>query len=230
MSIAYDDAGPRASAMIESLRAFGYDLPTALADLVDNSITAGAGRIWLNFYWDGANSCVVLRDDGQGMSEDELVVAMRPGSRSPLEERAPDDLGRFGLGLKTASFSQCRLLTVRSQRAGSTVATRCWDLDYVIGCDAWRLLRAAPDGAEEHLEAIKLTDSGTVVLWQRLDRIVGEESSDDTTAQNHFYAALDAVKCHLAMTFHDYLRGRGAVQIFINGHQLEGWNPFLPDH
>lgn len=226
----YDDAGPRASAMIESLRAFGYDLPTALADLVDNSITAGAGRIWLNFHWDGANSSVTLRDDGQGMSEEELVAAMRPGSRSPLEERVPTDLGRFGLGLKTASFSQCRLLTVRSQCAGSTAATRCWDLDYVIGCDAWRLLRAAPDGTEEHLEALRLTDSGTIVLWQRLDRLVGDEGVDDAIAQNHFYAALDDVKSHLAMTFHDYLRGRGAVQIFINGHRLEGWNPFLPDH
>jgi hypothetical protein len=226
----YDEAGPRAAAMIEALRAFGYDLPTALADLVDNSITAGASRIWLNFHWDGANSCIILRDDGQGMSEAELVDAMRPGNRSPLENRSPDDLGRFGLGLKTASFSQCRLLTVRSRHAGSTPATRCWDLDYVAQCDDWRLLRAAPNGAEKHLEALDLTDAGTIVLWQRLDRIVGDESAEDAVAQDRFYIALDEVKRHLAMTFHDYLRGRGALQIFVNGHALAGWNPFLSDH
>ena len=226
----YDEAGPRAGAMIESLRAFGYDLPTALADLVDNSITARATRIWLNFQWDGANSCIVLRDDGQGMSEAELIETMRPGSRSPLEKRTADDLGRFGLGLKTASFSQCRLLTVRSQRVENSAATRCWDLDCVAKYDAWRLLRSAPPGAEAWLEAVELTETGTVVLWQRLDRIVGEGSADDEVARNHFYAAADEVKRHLAMTFHDYLRGRGAVQIFINGHVLEGWNPFLTDH
>lgn len=230
MSIAYDNAVPRASAMIESLRAFGYDLPTALADLVDNSINAGASRVWLNFHWDGANSCIALRDDGRGMSEEELVTAMRPGSRSPLEERPLEDLGRFGLGLKTASFSQCRLLTVRSHHAGSTPATRCWDLDYVSQCDDWRLLHDAPDGAQEHLDALDLTETGTVVLWQRLDRVVGSESAEDAAAQNRFYGALEEVKHHLAMTFHYYLRGRGALQIFVNGHALAGWNPFLSEH
>ena len=225
----YDEAAPRAAAMIESLRAFGYDLPTALADLVDNAITAGARRIWLDFHWDGADSCIVLRDDGRGMSEAELVAAMRPGSRNPLDERAPDDLGRFGLGLKTASFSQCRLLTVCSRRAASTRATRYWDLDYVARCDDWRLLRGAPAGAEEHFGAPELTEAGTVVLWQRLDRIVGDESVEDAAAQNLFYAALDDVKSHLAMTFHDYLHGRGALQIFINGKPLQGWNPFLSE-
>ena len=225
----YDEAAPRAAAMIESLRAFGYDLPTALADLVDNSISAGAKRLWLHFHWNGPDSCIVLRDDGCGMSEAELVDAMRPGSFSPLEARAPEDLGRFGLGLKTASFSQCRLLTVCSRRAGEASALRCWDLDYVVESDAWRLLRNAPAGASKYLESIELTNSGTIVLWQRLDRL-SEVDSSDGAAQNHFYAAVDEVKSHLAMTFHDYLRGRGAVQIFINGHQLEGWDPFLSGH
>src|SRR5689334_12694908 len=101
----YDIAEPHAAAMIESLRAFGYNIQTAIADLIDNSISAGAKNVWLTFFWDGSESYVSIRDDGKGMTETQLINAMRPGSRSPLEEREPDDLGRFGLGLKTASFS-----------------------------------------------------------------------------------------------------------------------------
>src|SRR3954469_5640458 len=127
----YDFAPPRADAMIESLRAFGYDLPTAIADLIDNSISAESKNIWINFEWNGADSSVTIRDDGQGMSESDLLGAMRPGSRNPLEARDPRDLGRFGLGLKTASFSQCRRLSVISKRKGGACAARCWDLDYV---------------------------------------------------------------------------------------------------
>lgn len=100
----YEIAEPKADAMIQSLRAFGYDLPTALADLIDNSISAGSKNIWLEFFWSGAASCIAVLDDGRGMSPEVLVNAMRPGSTSPLEKRDAKDLGRFGLGLKTARF------------------------------------------------------------------------------------------------------------------------------
>ena len=120
----YDIAEPRASAMVESLRAFGYNMQTAIADLIDNSISAGAKNVWLSFCWDGANSHVSIRDDGHGMTETKLIDAMRPGSQSPMMERKPNDLGRFGLGLKTASFSQCRRLTVASRSENHQVATR----------------------------------------------------------------------------------------------------------
>ena len=138
----FDLVEPRASALIQSLRAFGYNLPTAVADLVDNSIAAGATNIWLRTWWSGADSYLALIDDGRGMSPTELLNAMRPGSKSPTEEREADDLGRFGLGLKTASFSQCRRLTVWSKREGGRAAIRCWDLDYVCESSQWRLLGA----------------------------------------------------------------------------------------
>jgi len=227
---AYDEAGPRASAMIGSLRAFGYDLPTALADLIDNSITAGAKHIRIDFHWDGANSAISIRDDGCGMSETELVVAMRPGSRSPLEPRSAHDLGRFGLGLKTASFSQCRWMTVNTKCKGGASSTRCWNLDYVCECDEWRLLHDAPAKASNFLSALNSSASGTLVLWQKLDRLVSSAPASNAAAQNHFYAAIDEVKQHLAMTFHDYLFGPGALQILINGHRLAAWDAFLTDH
>ena len=96
---------PHAGTLIESLRAFGYDLKTAIADLIDNSITAGAKNIRINFHWNGPDSGISVTDDGRGMSAKKLLEAMRVGSQSPLEEREYEDLGRFGLGMKTASFS-----------------------------------------------------------------------------------------------------------------------------
>ena len=138
----YDVVSPRADSLMESLRGAGYSLPAAVSDLIDNSITAGAANIWLQFHWSGANSRVSILDDGRGMSETELVDAMRIGSRSPRDERDADDLGRFGLGLKTASISQARSLTVASRTAQSrTPNIGQWDLDHLAAVCEWQLLR-----------------------------------------------------------------------------------------
>jgi hypothetical protein len=223
----YDLAVPRPAPLIESLRAFGYDLTTAVADLVDNSISAGAENVWLTFEWDGGDSYVVIRDDGRGMTEPDLVEAMRPGTRSPLEERDPEDLGRFGLGLKTASFSQCRRLTVWSRAKGQQPAVRRWDLDYVNQTKEWRLLRAAHPDSETILGRIKTRTSGTIVLWECLDRVVGEASTDDNQAHDRFLEHVDGVKTHLGMVFHRFLEGRASLVIWINGRKIEPWDPFL---
>ncbi|OYV05578.1 MAG: ATP-binding protein, partial [Verrucomicrobiales bacterium VVV1] len=138
-----DVVPPHAASLAEALRAFSYELPTAIADLVDNSISARAKHIWVDFHWDGSDSVIVITDDGAGMSEEKLVAAMRPGSQSPLEKRQPHDLGRFGLGMKTASFSQCRRVTVRSKQVPRKSATRCWELDYLMKVGIWKLQRIA---------------------------------------------------------------------------------------
>ena len=101
-------AVPEASSMIETFRAIGYSIEAAVADIIDNSISANAKNIWINFEWKGADTWLSIKDDGSGMNNDELIQAMRPGSKNPIEDRGSKDLGRFGLGLKTASFSQCQ--------------------------------------------------------------------------------------------------------------------------
>ncbi len=110
-----DFVEPSAAAMVESLRAFGYDLATALADLADNSLFHCSHHLKIEFHWAGENSAIAIADDGTGMDERTLINAMRMGSRNPREKRDPRDFGRFGLGLKTASFSQCRRVTVFTQ-------------------------------------------------------------------------------------------------------------------
>ena len=144
MKIEFDEvktaqAIPGAAAMIETFRAIGYTLETAVADIVDNSISASAKNVWLNRIWKGVDSVITIMDDGHGMTGDEIIQAMRPGAQNPLEKRAATDLGRFGLGLKTASFSQCRTLTVMSKIQGQSPEFWTWSLDHVARSDRWEL-------------------------------------------------------------------------------------------
>ena len=147
----YEECAPKPEAMINSLRAFGYDLSMAIADLVDNSIFAKAKNIAIDYDWNDGVPWIRISDDGLGMTEARLKEAMRLGSQSPLEERAKGDLGRFGLGLKTASFSQCKMLTVCTRTAKSGSAIRCWDLDHVRVSRKWELRKIEPKHADETL-------------------------------------------------------------------------------
>lgn len=223
----FDLAPPQAGSLIESLRAFSYELPTALADLVDNSISASAKNVWIDFHWAGENSVISVTDDGEGMSEEQLVAAMRPGSTNPLDDREPHDLGRFGLGLKTASFSQCRRVTVRSGKKQMRWSTRCWDHDHVARVNAWQLLRSGNAAAEQHFKRLEGLGHGTAVVWQNLDRLVAKQKPDDDCAQQAFLRRADLVRHHLAMVFHQLMSGRDAVTIFLNDRKVEPWDPFL---
>ncbi|MCY4101564.1 MAG: ATP-binding protein [Rhodobacteraceae bacterium] len=223
----YDITHPEPAALVESLRAFGYNLKTAIADLIDNSISAKAKNIWISFEWYGNKSYIVIKDDGNGMTENELKLAMRPGSKNPLEGRSPDDLGRFGLGLKTASFSQCRRLSVISKKAGGHQVTRCWDLDYINQTQEWRLLKNIdPDPLSITRENFNLT--GTIVVWEKLDRVVGSTvNHDDNNAYKRFLEGIEEVKKHLGMVFHRFLEKPAGLKIWINKRQVVAWDPFL---
>ena len=221
-------APPKASAMIEALRGLGYSPATALADIIDNSITARATRVYLDFQWCGSDSRIVILDDGHGMDDGELDSAMRLGERSPLEERDSHDLGRFGLGLKTASFSQCRSLTVSSRKKGGTMSCLRWDLDVLVNSrdDGWHLLEGSAPGSRNYLEPLVEKESGTLVLWERLDRIVTAGFGEQD-----FLDLIDVVERHLAMVFHRYLDSpRLNLRIFINNRQIKPWDPFLLNH
>ena len=223
----FDLAVPDPAALVESLRAFGYTPQTAVADLIDNSLTATADEIWVEFTWEGATSRIAIGDNGWGMTEPELVQAMRPGSMSPQEKRAAEDLGRFGLGLKTASFSQCRRLTVITKAEGSAIHARQWDLDTVVETHEWRLLHGYPDNCVDLVEWLYQQASGTVVIWQRLDRIVGEADIGDEDAHRRFLELARSVRSHLSMTFHRFLAPSNGRKLTVNDHEVPPWDPFL---
>ncbi len=221
------EVSPRASVLIESMRDIGYSLETALADIVDNSITAGSTCIRLFASTDKASPYIAILDDGQGMDSDEILAAMRLGSRSPLEERGQADLGRFGLGLKTASFSQCRRLTLVSRKDGRTSAA-IWDFERVAETDEW--LVEIPDKPETLPWADKLGDSGTLVLWENLDRVMQDGSND---AIAHFIRRVDEARSHLELVLHRFLAaepGHRKMQMFLNERPLESFDPFHSSH
>jgi hypothetical protein len=219
--------------MAEAMRAYGYSLATAVADLIDNSISAGCRQVEIWFEWAGRNSYATISDDGVGMSEDKLREAMRLGSANPLEPRAKQDLGRFGLGLKTASFSQCRRLTVMSSERGGPPAVRRWDLDHLAkpGVSSWQILKHPAPGSADRLVLPAGAATGTVVLWEEMDRIVGNTPADDGNARRRFDNALCALEAHLGMVFHRYLAGpRSKLAITLNRRDVAAWDPFAQDH
>ena len=221
------EAPPRAGAMIEALRGLGYGTATALADIIDNSVSAGASVVEVRFTWDGEQSRVTVLDDGEGMTPAGLLAAMRLGERDPRDDRPAADLGRFGLGLKTASFSQCRRLTAASRRGGRT-ACLCWDLDRIAaaGGSGWTLQEGPAPGSEDLPAMLDGTAHGTLVAWEVLDRIVTPGFREQSMLD-----LIDQVERHLAMVFHRYLEGpRRRLRIRLNGHDVPPWDPFLADH
>ena len=216
---------------MESMRSVGYSLPTAIADLIDNSITAGAASVWVDMHWNGRNSWVSVRDDGKGMNEQELVRGMRAGSINPTAVRNRNDLGRFGLGLKTASFSQCRRLTVWSKQKDSAPSARRWDLDYVAEYDEWRLLGGFESPEIDPLKRWAVARSGTVVLWENMDTLDHEGQVTPENSQQRFLEHVREVAQHLSMVFHRYMEqavspGGKKLSITVNGNPLKPWNPF----
>lgn len=221
------NAPPRAMAMLESLRGLGYSTPAALADIIDNSISSGAKSINVDFVWKGADSHITILDDGSGMDESELESAMRLGDKNPLETRAIQDLGRFGIGLKTASFSQCRRLTVASSKNGVLNCLR-WDLDEIAADKSgdWLLFEGSALGSEAFLEPLVEKKSGTIVLWEIMDRVVTHGYTS-----NDFNDLIDNIQSHLAMIFHRHLQEpRAKLKLSLNGRLVAPWDPFMSGH
>lgn len=218
---------PSAACLSASMRDLGYSLDTAVADLVDNSISADASSIDIICDLAGGEPLVVILDNGKGMTEPELLDAMRHGTASPRETRSSRDLGRFGLGLKTASFSQCRSLTVVSKKDG----VRCgaeWNLDRIDDADDWVLsILDAPD-----LDALpyvdRLNSHGTAVIWRQLDRLV--EDQEGHGRDEIVNEKLEALRRHLSLVFHRFLagdvKGYPRISIAINGHPVDAFDPF----
>ncbi|MEQ8885937.1 MAG: ATP-binding protein [Balneola sp.] len=226
---------PKPYSLIESMRDIGYSLETAIADIIDNSITANARNIHVRFSWNNANPWIAIIDDGSGMDYNELVDAMRFVSQNPLDKRHANDLGRFGLGMKTASISQCRCLTVLSKKNYQVSCTQ-WDLDYLASLpnNNWSLKVIQPEDDNSNKILIDLSEkylrnviSGTIVFWKELDRL--GEGSAKITKESQFDEAINHVRKHLELVFHRFLTpkvGHKKIEIFFNENALVAFDPF----
>jgi len=216
---------PSAKRLMTSLRNLGYDLPQAVADIVDNSIAAGAKTIHIDTQFNGDDSWLRISDDGSGMSNPQLLEAMRYGS--DRDYTAESDLGKFGLGMKTASLSQCQRLTVASRSSpGKAVIGYSWDLDHIQKTNRWEILPLTVTSViSEKLQNAK----GTVILWERLDRILGYTHPYGEPQRLQLNKISREIEEHLAMVFHKFLSGqldRPKLKIVLNSATLEAWDPY----
>lgn len=219
---------PGAKRLIRSLRDMGYEFSTAVADIVDNAIEARSNVVRIDIVWNGEYSYVLIADNGDGMSPAQLREAMRYGAERDYDT---EDLGKFGLGLKTASMSQCTKLTVASRQNPNRadISAYCWDLDHISATNRWEILpvpsQSLPSEVKQHLKET----TGTVVIWERLDRILNYKSPDGEFARKNLMAMCRELEDHLAMVFHRFLAGevRGKkLSIYINNNKIVPWDPF----
>lgn len=279
MTIKTKETPPNPERLIEALRDTGYNFETAIADIIDNSISAYASEINVvaEMKSDGSKNIYVV-DNGHGMSSEELELAMTYGA----DER-PDDksLGKFGLGLKTASTSQCRSFSVVSRRGSDEMACSAkWDLDHVAATNSWQLILDIPDQTKldqlitnlppnakqssalvdmdqdphcrycsygykdvtitedmilSHMDDHMVKDgAGTVVFWEKIDRVLSRKYTDRKAEKKAWDAAVDNLRDHLALVFDRFLDHKNKhasnVNITLNGTRIKGWNPFFTNY
>lgn len=214
---------PDAHLLMSSLRSVGYKPETAIADIVDNCITAGADVVKIHFIWAGKTSKIIICDNGMGMDQETLIKSMKIGAHSPNIVRAKNDLGRFGMGMKTAAFSMGKKLEVVS-KINNNFSNACWDLSF-IEADASGLWKLLIDEDTEFAKYLDDWSNGTVIVIDALDRIIPENNSESPKAKNSFYVLVDTVSKHLGLVFHRFIE-ENSLQISINDIPVVAWNPF----
>lgn len=211
--------------LFASMRHIGYSLDTAIADILDNSVAAGARNVGLSF--DGEAEYIAICDDGRGMNHNELRVAMRLAGNSTTKVRHEKDLGRFGLGLKTASLSQAKRLTVVTKTSGSALFAAEWDLDRVASENEWSLYWLDSNEIDllPNIETLKGRTSGTLVLWRNLDVLL----SDAIAPAEHLTDSMARVAEHVCLVFHRIMDAnpRERVNFSLNSVALKAIDPFF---
>ena len=222
---------PDVARVSEGLRDTGYEFNTAIADIIDNSIAAGATtvdvRVGVDFL---GNIAISIGDDGCGMDREGLINAMKYGSR---RRENPASLGKFGLGLKTASTAFCKRLSLVSRANGQVAPIRAaWDLDFMGQSNSWGLEIAAPEDHEvELLDEAARNQSGTLVLWEKVDRLLSDyKKVDGQPLKKATTRLLNSLKDHIAMVYQRFLdpkdnRSR-TLEIKLNGESVTPWDPF----
>ena len=220
---------PKANILMNSMRSMGYSFESALADVIDNSISANARNIQIIFPTEPTECYVSICDDGYGMSADALYNAMKYGCDVENGDRTEYDLGRFGLGLKSASLSQCRNLTVASKVNGK-ISAYVWDLDFVEEKENWAILELDSNEIEhiKEVDWLKCREFGTLVIWEKFDIIEKATGDVFTTLDNYKERSAN----YLSLIFHRFINDdkEKKIKIKINNYELVGLDPFLEKH
>ncbi|WP_434953228.1 ATP-binding protein [Shewanella sp. HL-SH4] len=220
------DLSPNPKSHIKTLSRIGYNLNSAISDIIDNSVTADSQNIFFEMDVVEENAVLVIKDDGQGMDECTLINSMRIGCKDPSDIRDEFDLGRFGSGMKMASFSQARKLTVISKSEKSNIQSATWDLDLVENANAWKLIKHTEKETDELCLKfnIKFGASGTAVIWENISKYNGYPIAELQTILGQDLASL---KSYVRLHFHKFMEGKRAIRFYFNFQKLEHFDPFL---
>lgn len=227
----YIENTPEAGKLMGSMRSMGYTFESAIADIIDNSISAGSHVIHLYFPIDASSCYVAILDDGNGMKKEELFHAMRYGSSACEETRIETDLGRYGLGMKSASLSQCSILTVASNYNGCITAYR-WDYNHIKGQKSWLVEELFKEEIDmiPHIEQLKSQSQGTLVVWQDFDLL--SKSSNGLVFQSLMDYKAKMIN-YVGLIFHRFINAsnkKDKITIYINKYRVEALDPFLEKH
>lgn len=222
---------PRANILMGSMRSIGYTFETAICDVIDNSISAHCKNVYLYFPQNPLASLAVgILDDGDGMSSENLFEAMRYGSSSSEDQRADDDLGRFGLGMKSASMSMCRILTVASKFEGKIHAFT-WDYNFIQKEGEWITIEHTQNEIIDlpYIEKLKALEHGTLVIWRDFD-VISKSSNGQVYETLNEYK--NTVNDAVALIFHRFLNAKfkNHICIHVNNSRVTGLDPFLENH
>lgn len=222
---------PDADRLIHGLRDTGYDFNTAAADIIDNSIAAGATKICVDIVLeDTGKRFVFFGDNGGGMNQEELLNALRYGAPKRSDEKS---LGKFGLGLKTASSSICKRFDVISRKSSTNeLAKLGWDVEIVARENSWVNIKDPVTQEDREDFSEYCGDKGTLVVWSNCDQMLGSTYSEPGGSQEKraITNLQKKLKEHIAITYHKFLMvsdtSQPNIQIFLNGEIVDGFNPF----
>ena len=221
------DGTPSPKSLIKTLMRVGYDFNMAVGDIVDNSISADAKNIRIFAALDPQNPTFSIYDDGWGMSEKELYENMKLAAKDPSLERDENDLGRFGSGMKTASFSQARKLIVISKKKGSKICGAYWDIDEIESSDSWEVLMGLSEKEINSIDGFDkdmLSERGTVIIWHK---IISFRETQHTSLENIIANTIDSMSRYLSLHFHKFMQSNDKVSFFVNQRKLSPINPFI---
>ena len=221
------DGTPSPKSLIKTLMRVGYDFNMAVGDIVDNSISAKAKNIRIFTSLDSQNPTFSIYDDGWGMSEKELYENMKLAAKDPSLERDENDLGRFGSGMKTASFSQARKLIVISKKKGSKICGAYWDIDEIESSDSWEVLMGLNEREINSIDGFDkdiLSETGTVIIWHK---IISFKETQHTSLENIIANTIDSMSRYLSLHFHKFMQSNDKVSFFVNQRKLSPINPFI---
>jgi hypothetical protein len=238
------EAPPNVVGELKTLMKIGYTLETSIADIIDNSIAAKAKKIEIEIPYSTENGepFISIKDDGKGMTEKELISNMVIGCKDPDDERETGDLGRFGSGMKTASFSQARKLTVITKSKGQKLHGAVWDIDRIIKDNKWNLeVLSTKEVLEiEHLNLSSKDESGTQIIWEKLERYSQEKDQRNNGVARILTDDINKIKDSISLLFHRYIKVEKEdkndkkykikqIKVLMNDVPIEATDPYMRD-